>query len=181
MSGTASATGKKNKIVLQARSSRTKVRITVSGKIEKGRYAGDTDTIKGKDVAVSKINTKGELDSFRFSGEITDFDIIKGDVKVTLNGKDVDPDELGEQRRLTLQAQGLIVTYDFTVSGSVEAGSDADIGRGDDIDGRTVSGNVAGAGVDDYLFTGEITEFNTSSDNVTVTLDGEEVDPDEVA
>jgi cell division septation protein DedD len=73
-------------------------------------------------------------------------------------------------------------SYELTVSGSIEAGPEADLEDAqfvDRVSARRASGSVAEGGADDYFFTGEITGL-TVEGPVTVSIDGEEVNPEEV-
>ena len=66
-------------------------------------------------------------------------------------------------------------TYEFTVSGALEKGTDAN--GGDSVDGSTASGGVAGGGSDNYLFDGEVSSFTVTEgelDNIQVFVDGAE-------
>ena len=73
-------------------------------------------------------------------------------------------------------------SYAVTVSGSIEAGPEADLEDAESVD--TVSegsatGSVAEGGADDYFFTGEITSLEIDGP-ITVYVDGEEIDPEEI-
>ena len=72
-------------------------------------------------------------------------------------------------------------TYEVTVSGDLEPGTegDATFDSGDAVDGSTASGQVEG-GRDSYRFSGEITEFSFLDGPATLYLDGKEVAPSEL-
>lgn len=174
--GTAAAHPKPNTITVQALTGEAKYRIVVDGEIAKGDLAGSSDRVEDG-VAVGRIGGKGEADDFRFSGTITGFDVLAGTVAVSVNGKRVsDPVGFPERKRdafpntITVQAEGEHVDYRFAVTGDVEAGQEADIGEGDEIDGRVVSGNVAGEGADDYRYSGAV-KFASTDGPLTVTLE----------
>jgi hypothetical protein len=79
--------------------------------------------------------------------------------------------------RLRVQATGDLTTYEFTVSGALEAGPDFDTDGTDGIDGSSAQGQVNTTGSDDYYFGGEVTRFERDGD-LEVYVNGEEVDPD---
>ncbi|WP_117592821.1 hypothetical protein [Haloprofundus halophilus] len=68
--------------------------------------------------------------------------------------------------------------YSFDTSGEIIDGGRANTDKEDDIDGRSASGEVANDGTDSYYFEGELVALN-ADDGVTVTVDGDEVDPSE--
>lgn len=72
------------------------------------------------------------------------------------------------------------VSYEFTASGRVEPGPQANLAEAeipDAIDGSTASGSVALRGVDDYTFSGEITALSLDGGDAQVSINGERVDP----
>ena len=79
--------------------------------------------------------------------------------------------------RLRVQATGDLTTYEFAVSGALEAGPDFDTDGTDGIDGSSAQGQVNTTGSDDYYFGGEVTRFERDGD-LEVYVNGEEVDPD---
>ena len=79
--------------------------------------------------------------------------------------------------RLRVQATGDLTTYEFTVSGDLEAGPEFDTDGTDVISGSTGRGRVNTTGSDDFYFGGEITRFERDGE-LEVYVDGERVDPD---
>ncbi|MFC6733667.1 right-handed parallel beta-helix repeat-containing protein [Haladaptatus sp. DYSN1] len=75
---------------------------------------------------------------------------------------------------------GQVTNYAFAVTGSLEKSdaNDATIDPGDDLSGSSADGAVAG-GTDSYVFDGEFTKF-TLDGEATVTVDGSEVDPEDL-
>jgi hypothetical protein len=73
-------------------------------------------------------------------------------------------------------------SYEVTVSGSIEAGPEADLEDAESVDrvsaGRA-TGSVAEGGADDFFFTGEITSLEVDGP-VIVSVDGQQVDPEEI-
>ena len=73
-------------------------------------------------------------------------------------------------------------SYTVTVSGSIEAGSEADLEDAQSVDrvsARRATGSVAEGGTDDFFFTGEITSLEVDGP-ITVYVDGQQVDPDRI-
>jgi len=163
----------------------------VSGDLEPGNdFDEGTDSISGSSGS-GTIGGRGS-DDFTFSGEVTDFS-SEGPLRVFVNGEEVDPASLGsggddggsdagdggsgeDSDRTELIVSdpdgGQPNDYRFTVSGGVERLDDP---QGDSADGDSGSGTVYG-GADGYSYSGEITSFSAEGD-VTVTIDGTEVDP----
>ena len=72
------------------------------------------------------------------------------------------------------------VSYEFTASGRVEPGPQANLAETegpDAINGNTASGSVALRGVDDYTFSGEITALSLDGGDAQVSINREPVDP----
>lgn len=180
--GTAAAGGKENTITLDALTDRVKYRLEVDGEIVKGRTAGNSDDIVDGRLVMGDIWSKKKTDDYRFSGTIIDFEVLIGKVAVTVNGERVD-DPVGLPKRkkkalpnvITIQAEGEGVRYEFAVTGDVEAGPEADIGKGDEIHDGSVTGTVAGSGVDDYRYSGAI-KFASTDGPLTVTLELDQSD-----
>lgn len=93
------------------------------------------------------------------------------------------PAQTEERNRITFDhSEGERASYEVTVSGSIEAGPEADLTDAESVDtisGSRATGSVAEGGDDDYFFTGEITSLETDGP-VTVFVNGEQVDPDDV-
>ena len=178
--GAASTHPLPNGIVLESLTDRAIVRIEVDGEIGPDYFLGDSDAMYADDVAISRIDGTGERDSFRFSGTMVDLEIVEGDVEVALDLHRDDPADQGHPTRLSIHAQGSEVDYGFTVSGAVEPGHEAAPAGGDGERNDVATGTVTGSGVDEYAFTGEITEFETSSDDVLILVNDRVVDPDDL-
>ena len=82
-------------------------------------------------------------------------------------------------RTLTIASNGGRFSYTVSVSGELEKSSanGASIDPNDTISGSTATGQGGGGGVDSYEFSGEIESFDFEGD-ATVTVDGDEIDPD---
>lgn len=158
--GSASAHPKDDRIVLEALNDSVQYVIKVSGEIAKGEHAGDLDVVHDGNVAVGEISETGQTTSFRFSGSIVGFEAGSDEISITVNGEEVDPDDLDDDgllpNRVTVEAQGKEVGYEFEVSEDVDPGRLSDLAYRDDVDGDTVSGMVIPGDVDDYYFSGAI-------------------------
>ena len=76
---------------------------------------------------------------------------------------------------ITIRAKSdAVVYYQFTVTGSVEAGSNTD--SEDSVSGNTVSGAVGDGRDDTYRFSGRITSFSAQGGPVEILLNGEPID-----
>ena len=163
-------------ITVKAEQTPLQYRIRVSGVIEKGEHAGTTDDIADGNVAVGFVEAgnASELDSFDFTGDIVEFEVLAGSVgAVAVDGRAVeDPVGLPHSdltNRLTVEAAGEYVAYAFQVSGRVEKGPYAD--ESDRIlDSNVVRGAVGGEGVDDYRYSGAVA-FDEADGPLTVTLE----------
>ena len=137
---------------------------TVSGDLEKaevdGVSANDEDTVSGSSA---EGFVAGGADAFRFSGEITVFN-LDGDGTVEVNGEPVSLSELpSDQLPNTLVIDGAGTngrsSYTFEVDGDVEKSrSLGTVTAEDEISNGTVTGMVVG-GKDGYRFSGDITRF----------------------
>ncbi|WP_143423328.1 putative sodium/potassium/calcium exchanger [Halegenticoccus soli] len=164
--------------------------LTVEGKLEPSEADGGSpnseDNIKGS-TAEGAVN--GGVDSYAFSGQVTDFQFTEGSATVAINGEEVDPSALGADDEgrgsdaegahvLSIRGDRGLASYELTVDGKLEP-SDAEgatFDSEDNIKGSTAEGAVNG-GVDSYAFSGQVTDFRFTSGAATVLLDGEEVDP----
>ncbi|MCL7418063.1 MAG: hypothetical protein M8354_09525, partial [Halalkalicoccus sp.] len=150
---------------------------SVSGEVGKSTEDGGTinsfDTIDGSQVTG---RTTREPDSFVFTGEITDFEAT-GPIDLRLNGEPIDPGEFGDPERvLTVSGRGTTAYYEFSVSGEVEKSTEdgGTINAYDSVDGSHVTGRTTRE-PDSFVFTGEITVFETSAP-VETTIDGDRID-----
>ncbi|APW99273.1 hypothetical protein CHINAEXTREME_16495 [Halobiforma lacisalsi AJ5] len=119
-------------------------------------------------------------DAFRFDGDIETL-TVDGPATVLLDGEEVDPDEFGEElpHTLTVEGQGEPTSYEITVDGTIEFDGDED----PDDEATTVSGSTVQSSVTDasqsFRFSGTVTDVAIIEGEAVVTIDGEEIDPDE--
>ena len=179
-SGATRGRPKPNAIVLEALTGRAIVRIEVDGEIGPAPHLDDSDATGYDDVVISRLDRAGDRDRFHFSGTVADLEIVEGDVEVALDLHRDGAAGQGRPARLSIHAQGSNVDYGFAVSGGVEQGHEAEPGDGNEDRDEVATGTVSGSGVDEYRFTGEITEFEASTDQVLVLVNDRIVDPDEL-
>jgi hypothetical protein len=139
------------------------------------------DTIDGSSAA-GWVTTSGHVDSYRFSGSITNFEFTEGDATVEVNGTQVDPATLGTANdepiphTLTIEGTGAAANYVFTVSDSLSGVEDS-IETWDTIEDTSAEGWVTTAKhADAFEFTGELTSFEFLQGSATVYVDGAQVD-----
>lgn len=176
LSGAASADDSEqelpNTIRLEAAGTRARYEFSVSGRVAKGPEADGEERIVGENTARGVIGGDFGVDDFRFSGRITSFS-LDGPATVLVNGEAVD-DPVGLPAPdlpnvVTIQARGQAVEYQFTVTGRIATGPEAD----DEeriVDGTTARGVVGGDGVDDFRYSGSIS-FDRIDRPVRVCLD----------
>lgn len=159
-----------NEIVLKALSDGATVRIRVSGEISRDRSAGNVDTIRDDDVAISRIDERGELDSLRFSGEIIEFEILDGDIEVSLNDEDVDPVTLDLPNEIVLKSLTDEAEVRIKVSGMISA--DHLTGDVETIcDGHVLTNRIdAEDEPSTFRFSGDVVEFKVMRGDVKVTF-----------
>lgn len=179
--GTATSAGsshpRPNELVLESLTERAVVRIEVDGEITPDHLLAGSDTTAATDgIVISRIDGTGERAKFRFSGTMADLEIVEGDVTATVE-LHRGASTAGERATpLSIHAQGSEVDYEFAVTGTVEPRSGTVPDHGDGERPRGANGSVTGSGVDEYLVTGDVTEFETSTDDVLVMVGDQVVD-----
>lgn len=163
-----SASARRNYILLKALTDGARVRIRVNGEISNDRFAGAPETRRDSDVAISCIDEKGELDSFRFTGDILEFEILDGDVTVVLNDEEVDPVTLDLPNEIGLEALTDEAKVKIQVSGKISA--DRFAGDVEVIcDGHVVIGRIHEEdGPNRFRFSGDVVEFKVMRGDVRV-------------
>lgn len=174
--GAASGRPLANVLVLEALSERAIVRIAVDGAIDPDFRPGASDVADG-DTVICRMDGTCARKRYRFSGTMVDLEVADGDAAVSVDLHREDP---AEQRRLSVHAQGAEVEYEFAVSGTVERESGTLSEDRERSASEVATGTVDGSGVDEYLFTGAITGFETSTDEVLVMMNDRVVEPDEL-
>jgi hypothetical protein len=146
---------------------------TVSGALEATDSVNPNDEISGTS-AQGQVN--GGSDTYRVAGAITDLR-IDGPVDLSMDGEAVTADA-PNRFAISDEGAGDPSVYEFTVSGALEA-TDS-VNDNDELSGSSARGQVNG-GSDAYRFGGDITAFAVENqDVVTVYVDGEPVDPDQL-
>ncbi|WP_205250423.1 hypothetical protein [Halococcus salsus] len=153
-------------------------RVSVSGNLAKSTANGgsinDEDTISGSTATGNGI--EDGVDSYTFTGEIRRLD-LDGDATITLNGETIEPDERS-QNVISFVGNGDF-EYTLATGGALEksTANGGSINDDDTISGSTATGNGIADGVDSYVYSGDIEVLDLEGD-ATVTLNGNEVDPD---
>ena len=173
-----------NLLTLYGNQGRADYEFTVSGDLEKSEEndasINDHDEIDG---STASGHVRGGRDSYRFSGEITEFE-IDAPATIYLNGIEVDPEILdsGLPNLLTITGTHERADYEFAVTGELEKseeGAGTTIDDEDEIDGSTATGAVHG-GRDSFRFSGDVADFEIDGP-ATIELNGREVDPETLA
>jgi hypothetical protein len=121
----------------------------------------------------------GGSDLYTFGGSLRTVSIEPGtDVRVLLNGEEIDPYELGRGTTITFVGNGTTGTYGFTASNEIVDRRRLEAGT-DDLDSFRRATGVVRGGIDEFVYTGELERLDVDP-SVTVYVDGEEVDPDSV-
>jgi hypothetical protein len=178
-----------NTLTINGLGETTNYEFSVSGDLAEDADADGLET--WDDLSGSTANgwvTDAEhADSFRFSGDITEFTFHRGEAEVYRNGTDV-TDELSggsdeqQTRTLTINGLGETTNYEFSVSGDLSENADADgLETWDDLSGSTANGWVTDAEhADSFRFTGDITEFTFHRGEAEILIDGDRVAPEDI-
>jgi hypothetical protein len=152
---------------------------TVSGSLKPSTARGGSfnseDNIRGSSAEGA---VAGGVDSYAFSGELTDFRFTEGSATVYLNDKQIDPATVHLTNTVSIVGDSGLASYEFTVDGEVQPSTarGGSFNSEDNIMGSTVEGAVAG-GVDSYAFSGAITDFRFAQGSASVYLNDQKVDP----
>ncbi len=174
-----------NALTIRGLGEATNYEFSVSGELAEDPDHGGLESWD----SISENSAKGwvtdpeHVDSFRFSGEITDFTFHRGEAEVYRNGEDV-TDKLTDDssRTLTVRGLGEASNYEFSVSGTLVEDPDGDgLEPWDSISAGAANGWVTNSKHrDSFLFTGEVTNFTLHRGNVELLIDGEQVDPSDL-
>jgi hypothetical protein len=150
--------------------------LQVSGSLQKSDAMGATidanDELSGSS-ARGQVN--GGIDSYAFGGEIEYLAIDARYVTVYLDGEQVDPGRFPPPNEITVSNRPFDrpATYDFGVSGALQATDSVNFTDGDGISGTSASGRV-NQGSDTYRFSGKVTDL-AHDGPVEVFVNGEQV------
>ena len=142
------------------------------------------DSMINPDDTINANSVDGALfsssDTYQFSGEITEFTSDSLDeMTVYVDGSRVDPRSFNSYpNEITITGSDRSSkNYSFAVSGEVQSGGN--LNPDDSVSASSVDGAIWWS-TDTYRFSGDITELDVSSpQNVTVKVNGTEVDPAE--
>ena len=154
----------------------TAYEFTATGDVSKTQYANSGDDVSGS-TASGGVGG-GWRDTYEFGGEVTDFTVTDGsaaDVAVYVDGEKTSLADSADNQ-ITVESVGSEdgVGYEFTVSGDLRKGENAN--SGDRVDGSTAVGSVGGGWYDTYKFGGEVTDFTVTDGrpaNVDVYVNGD--------
>ena len=150
--------------------------------------AGGTDVQK---IAVVAESVGDGVYYVRVSGEEDASSIGFSTYSLSVSGDEIeeqsgdDGNEAGSQlpNTFTVRSTGEgRVSYTATASGSIRPGSGADLTgatQPDEVSGSTASGSTAQGGIDNYTFSGELTDLNLEGGPAEVYVNGERIDPAE--
>ncbi|MDQ2052044.1 hypothetical protein RBH26_16325 [Natronolimnohabitans sp. A-GB9] len=150
----------------------------VDGDVEPADYEGaidDSTEIDGSQVHGVVADWR---DVFRFDGDLEEL-TVDGPATVLVDGEEIDPDDVGAElpHVLEVEGQGEPTSFELTVDGTIE------LDEADDDEATTVSGSTVQSSVTDetlaFRFSGALTDVTIIDGEADVSLDGEEIDPDE--
>jgi hypothetical protein len=152
---------------------------SVSGSVEPDGDVGAieaADTIDGASVSGA---VHRDVDAYRFSGTLTELDVV-GTAAVSLTYGD-QSDTAADRLRI-IAGSGSSTAYEFTTSGRTvkvtdteDAANSSDSVTANGDGSYTVSGDVSDTGGDTYDFWGDVTDFSPMDGSYTLFLNGEEV------
>lgn len=159
-------------------SSAKSYRFEVTGDLEPDSNFNPDDTIDGNVVNGRMFSSS---DSYQFSGDLVSFDSDSLDeMTVYVDGNRIDPTTVGElPHEINVRGSGVDPKeYTLSVSGEIERGGN--INPDDTVSESSVDGVVWWSS-DTYRFSGELEDVEVDSpDDVTVTVNGSEVDPERI-
>jgi hypothetical protein len=174
--------GSANVLTIRGTGEPTNYVFSVDGSLDPNPNEGGLeswDNISGSS-ADGWVTDTNHVDSFHFTGSVTDFRFEKGQADVYLNGTKVSVDSFGQTSDvLTLRGAGEPTNYVFSVDGDVEANPEkGSLESWDNISGSSVNGWITDSShVDSFQITGSVTDFRFDTGQADVYLNGEQVDP----
>jgi len=166
-----------NRLVIDGASTdgNTEYSFEVSGAVTKDPTGGSIN--EGDTIELSEVegNVFNGADSYRFSGEITNFFTLDSELEVRLNGAVQDLSQWGvKTRTLRIEAGDTEdpVSYDLSVSQELEATESVD--AHETLTAASASGRIY-SGVDAYRFAGELDSLSADGD-IRVFIDDQPVD-----
>jgi hypothetical protein len=181
VAGAVSGDSDEHELVVEGTGPVTRFSFGVTGTVE-GFELESTDTV-GESTVEGQVSTQD--DTYRFTGELTQFAVIDGspdDLRVTVDGEPLAVEAAtagtttseSEERELVVEGTGPTTRFEFEASSEVYG---SDLETTDTIYGYAVEGQVSTQD-DRYYFSGDLDSFTVtmgSADDIRVTLDGEEV------
>ncbi|SDK94977.1 hypothetical protein [Natronorubrum texcoconense] len=159
----------------------TRYEFSVDGDVEPSNYEGATiDDAAGIEDAVAHGVVADWRDAFRFSGELEAL-TVDGPATVLLDDEEIDPADYGEDlpHVLEVEGQGEPTSFEITVDGTIELDSEDE----PEDEATTISGSTVQSSVTDdsltFRFSGALTDVSIIDGEAAVSLDDEEIDPDD--
>ena len=158
----------------------TRYEFAVSGEIEAATHEG-ASIDAGDEISDGRVQgvVADWKDAFRFGGDLEDL-TVDGPATVRLDGEEIDPDDYGTAypHVLEVEGQGVPTSFEVTVDGEIElAGSEEPEADATTISGSTVQSSITD-GSQRFRFSGAVTDVTIIEGGATVSVDGEEIDPD---
>ncbi|WP_255190681.1 hypothetical protein [Natronobeatus ordinarius] len=158
----------------------TRYEFVVDGDVSPSNYQGATidDGVVVEDGHASGVVANWK-DAFYFNGDLEEL-TVDGPATVYLDDEAIDPDEYGEElpHVLEVEGQGEAASFEVTVDGEIAyAGEGESTDEVTIVSGTTVESSIT-EGSQAFRFSGVIASL-TITGEVRVTVDGEEIDPDE--
>ncbi|MHC3438091.1 hypothetical protein ACYJ1Y_08280 [Natrialbaceae archaeon A-gly3] len=159
----------------------TRYEFSVDGDVEKSTYEGatiDDEDVIEDDFVHGIVGTW--RDAFRFSGDLEEL-TVDGPGTVSVDGEEVDPADYGEDlpHTLEIEGEGIPSSFEITVDGDLEFdGEDEPEDETLVVTDAAVQGSVTEETLR-FRFAGAVTDVTLTSGEATVSIDGEEIDPDE--
>jgi hypothetical protein len=165
-------------VTIRGTGTSTNYEFTVDEEVKADPEAGDLqqwDSIDGRTVN-GWVTETSHVDSYRFSGSITDFAFVEGEAEVTVDGETVDPATLGSSgdgstdepivpdlpHRVVIGQPDGDVTSDYSISVTDTIAKseedEATIEASDTVSDGTAEGSVSGD-TDAFRFSGGLTRF----------------------
>lgn len=121
----------------------------------------------------------GGSDAYTFAGVLKSVSLSPGsDVRVLVDGQEIDPYDLGRSTTITFVGNGTTATYAFTTSNDIVDRRRLEA-RTDGVESFRGATGVVRGGIDEFVYTGELERLDVPP-GVAVYIDGEAVDPDTV-
>ena len=133
------------------------------------------------------VTRTNDVDSFDFSGSVTDFSFLEGEAEIELNGEVVTVEELlgndgseeetsSLENTLTIRGTGSPANYSFSVDGDLQPATADSLEEWDSLSDSSAEGWVTETSdTDTYAYTGSIVDFSFLEGEADIELNGDSV------